>query len=256
MNTPRTDGRVALVTGGSRGIGRAIALALLDSGVHVMIAGRDGNALRETASALAGRPGGGESRVEWVAGDVRVQAEALAMVGAAVDRFGGLDILVNNAAVGIMVEAAEMTGAQWRETIETNLNGVFYCTHAAIPRLRERGGGWILNISSLASAHPFAGGAAYSATKAGLNAFGEALMLELRYDHIRVSTVCPGSVRTGFGGFASGAEADWKLAPEDVARVVVDLIAHPGRSMPSRVDIRPSRPPRPSRSTPSTPPSR
>ena len=117
------------------------------------------------------------------------------MVDAAVGRFGGLDILINNAAIAIMVDAAAMTGEQWRETIETNLNGVFYCTHAAIPRLRQRGGGWIINISSLASANPFAGGAAYSATKAGLNAFGEALMQELRHDDIRVSTVCPGSVR-------------------------------------------------------------
>ncbi len=165
------------------------------------------------------------------------------MVEAAVERFGGLDILVNNAAVGILVDAATMTGDQWRETIETNLSGVFYCTHAAIPHLRARGGGWIVNISSLASRNPFARGAAYSATKAGLNAFGEALMQELRYDGIRVSTVCPGSVRTGFAGSDAGAAADWKLAPEDVAQIVVDLIAHPGRSLPSHVDIRPSMPP-------------
>jgi NAD(P)-dependent dehydrogenase (short-subunit alcohol dehydrogenase family) len=166
------------------------------------------------------------------------------MVEAAVRRFGALDILVNNAAVGILVDTDVMTGDQWRETIETNLSGVFYCTRAAIPHLRARGGGWIINISSLASRNPFAGGAAYSATKAGLNAFGEALMQELRYDGIRVSTVCPGSVRTGFAGSNEGAAAEWKLAPEDVARVVADLVAHPGRSLPSRVDIRPSMPPR------------
>jgi NAD(P)-dependent dehydrogenase (short-subunit alcohol dehydrogenase family) len=235
---------VALVTGGSKGIGRAIAAALLESGVHVLITGRDAAALASAADALGqhGSPSG--ARVEWCAGDVRREEDARAMVEAAVERFGGLDILINNAASGILVETAVMTGEQWRETIETNLGGVFYCTHAAIPHLRARGGGWIVNISSLASRNPFAGGAAYSATKAGLNAFGEALMQELRYDGIRVTTVCPGSVRTGFAGSDAGAAADWKLAPEDVAQVVVDLIAHPGRSLPSHVDIRPSQPPR------------
>ena len=236
--------RVALVTGGSRGIGRAIASALLESGTRVLITGRDPQALRTAASDLAVSAHRGGTSVEWVAGDVRREEDGRAMVETAVTRFGGLDILINNAAVGIIVETAAMTAEQWRDTIETNLNGVFYCTHAAIPHLRQRGGGWIINISSLASSHPFAGGAAYSATKAGLNAFGEALMQELRYDDIRVSTVCPGSVRTGFGGADAGSGADWKLAPEDVARVVMDLLAHAGRSLPSRVDIRPSRPPK------------
>lgn len=236
--------KAALVTGGSKGIGRAIAAALLESGAHVLITGRDAAALASAADALAPRGRQSGSRIEWFAGDIRREEAARAMVEAAVERFGGLDILINNAAVGILVDAATMTGDQWRETIETNLSGVFYCTHAAIPHLRARGGGWIINISSLASRNPFARGAAYSATKAGLNAFGEALMQELRYDGIRVSTVCPGSVRTGFAGSDAGAAADWKLAPEDVAQVVVDLIAHPGRSLPSHVDIRPSMPPR------------
>ena len=235
---------VALVTGGSKGIGRAIAAALLDSGAHVLITGRDAASLLAAADGLAPHGQRSGSRIEWFAGDIRREKEAQAMVDAAVERLGGLDILVNNAAIGILVETAAMTGDQWRETIETNLSGVFYCTHAAIPHLRARGGGWIINISSLASRNPFARGAAYSATKAGLNAFGEALMQELRYDGIRVSTICPGSVRTGFAGSDAGEASDWKLAPEDVARVVVDLIAHPGRSLPSLVEIRPSAPPR------------
>jgi NAD(P)-dependent dehydrogenase (short-subunit alcohol dehydrogenase family) len=236
--------RIALVTGGSKGIGKAVAASLLESGVHVVITGRDPNALRSAASDLALPAHHGGARIEWVAGDVRHEQGARAMVDAAVSRLGGLDILVNNAAVGILVDVASMTGEQWRETVETNLNGVFYCTHAAVPLMRQRGGGWIVNISSLASANPFAGGAAYSATKAGLNAFGDALMQELRYDNIRVTTVCPGSVKTGFAGADPGAAAEWKLAPEDVARVVLDLVAHPDRSLPSRVDIRPSKPPR------------
>jgi NAD(P)-dependent dehydrogenase (short-subunit alcohol dehydrogenase family) len=235
---------VSLVTGSSKGIGRAIAAALIETGAHVMITGRDEASLRSAVEDLGPSALRAGVRVEWCAGNVGREAEARAMIDATIERFGGLDILINNAAVGIIVETAAMTGDQWRETIDTNLSGVFYCTHAAIPHLRQRGGGWIINISSLASQNPFAGGAAYSATKAGLNAFGEALMQELRYDGIRVSTVCPGSVRTGFGGFDAGAAADWKLAPEDVAQVIVDLIAHPGRSLPSRVDIRPSKPPR------------
>ena len=245
QNGSRTpERRAALVTGGSKGIGRAIAAALLDSGANVMIAGRDAASLAAAADALGTHGRGSGPRIEWFAGDVRREEEARAMVDAAAARFGGLDILVNNAAVGILVDTAAMTGEEWRETIETNLNGVFYCTHAAIPHLRARCGGWVINISSLASRNPFARGAAYSATKAGLNAFGEALMPELRYDGIRVSTICPGSVRTGFAGSDAGAAADWKLAPEDVAQVVVDLVAHPGRSLPSLVDIRPSMPPR------------
>jgi NAD(P)-dependent dehydrogenase (short-subunit alcohol dehydrogenase family) len=235
---------VALVTGGSKGIGRAIAAALLDSGAHVLVTGRNAADLALAVDALAPHGQHSGARVASFAGDVRREGDARAMVEVAVERFGGLDILVNNAAVGILAEAAAMTGEQWRETVETNLNGAFYCTHAAIPHLRARGGGWIVNISSLASRNPFASGAAYSATKAGLNAFSEALMQELRYDGIRVTTVCPGSVRTGFAGSDSGVAADWKLAPEDVARVVVDLIAHPGRSLPSLVEIRPSAPPR------------
>jgi short-subunit dehydrogenase len=111
-----------------------------------------------------------------------------------------------------------------------------------LPHLKRRGAGWIINISSLAGANPFVGGAAYCASKAGLNAFSEALMQEVRYDNIRVSYVIPGSVSTGFGDRGRGGEADWKLTPDDVARVIVDLLAHDPRSLPSRVELRPSRP--------------
>ncbi len=134
--------------------------------------------------------------------------------------------------------------AQWHDVMDTNLNGVFFCCHAAIPAMRARGGGWIINVSSLAGKNAFTSGAAYCASKAGLNAFSEALMQEVRYDNIRVSYVMPGSVATGFarGTSPSGPAEDWKLAPADVALVVMDLIAHPARSLPSRVEIRPSRP--------------
>jgi len=198
------------------------------------------------------------ARVHAVRADVGKPAEAARTIEAAVERFGGLDVLVNNAGVGLFANVADMDVTDWQDVIDTNLSGVFYCCHAAIPRLRQRGGGWIINISSLAGKNSFVAGAAYCASKAGLNAFSESLMQEVRYDNIRVSYVMPGSVATSFGGHGAvaagpGAEApgakaaarpgeDWKIAPEDIAQVVMDLIAQPARTLASRVEIRPSKP--------------
>ena len=151
-------------------------------------------------------------------------------------------MLVNNAGIGIFKNAADMSSAEWQSIIDTNLSGVFYYCHAAIPHLRRRGGGWIVNISSLAGTNPFTGGAAYCASKAGLNAFSEALMQEVRYDNIRVTYVMPGSVATGFSGRGEPGKADWKIQPEDIAQMVLDLLAMPPRSLPSRVEMRPSKP--------------
>ena len=228
---------VALVTGGSKGIGLAIARALLDRGMQVAISGRQEADLRRAAGQL-----GAGANLVTVSADVRDEAGARASVEETVRAFGGLDVLVNNAGIGKFANVADMTPQMFRDVIETNLYGVFYCTHAALPHLRRRGGGYIVNISSLAGKNAFTGGAAYCASKAGLNAFSEALMQEVRYDNIRVSYVMPGSVSTGFGDRGSSGEADWKLAPEDVARVVVDLISHEARSLASRVELRPSQP--------------
>jgi NAD(P)-dependent dehydrogenase (short-subunit alcohol dehydrogenase family) len=156
--------------------------------------------------------------------------------------FGGLDVLVNNAGVGMFGNVADFSVEDWDRLVATNLSGVFYCTRAAIPHLRRRGGGWMINISSLAGVNPFPGGAAYCASKAALDAFTMALMQEVRHDGIRVAAVAPGSVATGFSGRRDDDGADWKLSPADVAQVVTDLIAHPSRSLPSRVELRPSRP--------------
>ena len=229
--------KVAVVTGASKGIGWAIARALLDGGCRVAIAARNANELDRAARALnAG------AAVHAVAADVRNPADAARLMDEAATRFGGLDILVNNAGVGRFANVADMSVDEWRQVIDTNLSAVFYCCHAAIPHLRRRGAGWIVNISSLAGKNAFAGGAAYCASKSGLNAFSEALMQEVRDDNIRVSYIMPGSVSTGFGDRGVGGEADWKLSPHDVARTVVDLIAHDPRSLPSRVELRPSRP--------------
>ena len=160
----------------------------------------------------------------------------------AVAKFGSLDVLVNNAGVGVGAPIADLPNDEWNRIIGTNLTGVFHCCKAAIPHLRARGGGWIVNLSSLASKNPFVGGAAYCASKAAVNAFSEALMQELRHDNIRVTYVLPGSVATGFSGREAGSGAEWKLLPEDVAQAIVDILNHPARSLPSRIEIRPSRP--------------
>jgi NAD(P)-dependent dehydrogenase (short-subunit alcohol dehydrogenase family) len=227
--------RVSLVTGGTRGIGFAVAEALLKQGDSVAITGTSLDGVQRAAAAL------GEG-VLALNCDVRQAASVEAAFRAVESRFGGLDVLINNAGVGVGAPIADLSQDEWDRIIGTNLTGVFQCCKAAIPRFRQRGGGWIINISSLASKNPFAGGAAYCASKAGLNAFSEALMQEVRYDNIRVSYVLPGSVATGFSGRAQSAGADWKLQPEDVATVILDLLAHPARSLPSRVEIRPSRP--------------
>jgi len=242
----KLSGRVALVTGGSKGIGLAIAGALLAEGASVVITARDRARLHDATEQLSNRHRAG--RVHAAVADVGQPDGAAAAVSAAVQTFGGLDILVNNAGVGLFATVADMEIDAWRQVMDTNLGGVFFCCRAAIPVLRSRGGGWVINISSLAGANPFTTGAAYCASKAGLNAFSEALMQEVRHDNIRVSYVMPGSVATGFGrgreGGAGEARSDWKLAPEDVADVVMSLIAHPARSLPSRVEIRPSKPPK------------
>ena len=239
-------GRVALVTGGSRGIGLAIAAALLDAGARVSITGRTAVTLEEARKQLGRGEAQRAERVHTSVADVRDADDAARAVEAAVEHFGGLDVLVNNAGVGIFQSVADTSISSWHDVIETNLSGTFFCCHAAIPHLRNRDGSWIINISSLAGKNPFPSGAAYCASKAAVNAFSEALMQEVRHDNIRVSYILPGSVSTGFGRGQSpgGPPADWKLAPEDVAEVVVDLIRHPPRSLPSRVELRPSRPPK------------
>jgi NAD(P)-dependent dehydrogenase (short-subunit alcohol dehydrogenase family) len=150
--------------------------------------------------------------------------------------------LINNAGIGVFLSVADLTPEQWRQVIDTNLTGVFNCCHAAIPFMKRKGGGYIINISSLAGKNPFKGGAAYNASKFGLNGFSEAIMQDLRYDNIRVSYVMPGSVNTQFGGSLHEADSAWKLAPEDVAQVVIDLLRHDPRCLPSCVEMRPSKP--------------
>jgi 3-oxoacyl-[acyl-carrier protein] reductase len=237
------SGKSAIVTGGSRGIGNAVGLALAAEGVNVLLCGRHLDQLSASVGrqTVTGAPGPAGT-IEVCAADVRDPDQVEALVARVVERFGGLDIVVNNAGVGRFCQLAEMSVEDWREVIGTNLDGVFFTCRSAIPELRKRGGGWVINVSSLAGSHPFAGGAAYCASKAGLDALTEVLMQEVRHDDIRVSCVAPGSVDTRFAGQAGDGGAPWKLDPYDVARVVIDLLRHESRSLPSRVEIRPSRP--------------
>ena len=239
-NSGFLTGRAAVVTGGSRGIGLATAMALRGEGAHVLVCGRSGPAVDGARSQIERSPGPG--RVAAVAADVRRHDDAQRLVATALEELGGLDILVNNAGVGRFAPLGELSVDDWVETIETNLSGVFYCCRAAIPVMKGNGGGWIVNISSLAGKHPFAGGSAYCTSKAGLNALTESLMQDVRRDGIRVSCVLPGSVNTEFGGSRPSPDMDWKLAASDVARTIVDLLRHPARSLPSRVELRPSTP--------------
>ena len=232
--------RVAIVTGGSRGIGLATAMALREAVADVLVCGRSRAALERAGANLVHAPGAGRVARRWSPMSVAMTKRS-AWWTAAVDELGTVDVLVNNAGIGRFGPASELAVDAWIETIETNLSGVFYCCRAAIPVMR-RGRGWIVNVSSLAGKHPFAGGGAYCASKAGLNALTESLMQELRGDGIRVSCVLPGSVNTEFGGDQPAAHAHWKLDASDVARTVVDLLRHSARSLPSRVELRPSVP--------------
>lgn len=155
-------------------------------------------------------------------------------------RFGGVDFLINNAGIGVFKSVADLTPEEWRRTIDLNLSGVYYCSHEVLHRMRNRGGGYIINVSSLAGKNPFAGGAAYNASKFAVNGFSEAMMLDHRYDNVRVSYIMPGSVDTGFSAQAGGAP--WKIQPDDIAEVVMMLLRMPARTLVSRVEIRPSQP--------------
>jgi NAD(P)-dependent dehydrogenase (short-subunit alcohol dehydrogenase family) len=230
------DGKVALVTGGNRGIGRAISEALAAEGARVALCARSakdaGRAAQEIGRGAVG-----------LACDVQDSAQVRGLFAEVEQSFGGVDVLVNNAGVGLFGPVADMPPEDWRKVIGTNLDGVFYCCHEAIPRMKKRGGGYIVNIASLAGKQASPNLAAYNASKFGLIGFSEALFQEIRYDGIRVSYVMPGSVATEFGR-GSTAKSGWALTGEDVAEVVVDLLRMPARALASRVELRPSQPPR------------
>ncbi len=240
--TSELKDKVAVVTGGSRGIGFSIAQALLGEGAKVFICGRDANAVQAALEKLRGTA---PANVDGSTADVRNYEDCRKLVKVAAERFGGLDILVNNAGVGSFKPVDQLSVEEWDTTIQTNLSGVFYCCREAIPLMRKRGGGYIFNISSLAGINPMPGGSAYNASKFGLNGFSEAMMQDVRYDGIRVSYIMPGSVDTDFGLIPGGKPgSDWKLTGKDIAKAVIDLYKFPRTALASRIEMRPSQPPR------------
>ena len=214
-----------------------MAEALLGAGASVAICGRTDETVKTAVSQLTNKAKG---KVLGKVADVRSNTEVRDLFTWIDHELDGLDVLVNNAGVGVFKSTADLSIEDWQRTLDTNLSGVFYCCREALPRLKRRGGGYIINISSLAGRNAFAGGAAYNASKFGLNGFSEAMMLDHRYDKVRVSYVMPGSVDTKFGSAA--ARADWKISPEDIGEIVLMLLRMPERTLVSRVEVRPSRP--------------
>ena len=233
--------KVAIVTGASRGIGFECAKILAEESAKVVMTARGEEDLEKSAETI--RSIGG--RVATVVGDVGVRADCERAIEAAKTEFGGLDILINNAGVGHFEAVERMADSDFDLVMRTNLYGVFYLSRAAVPLMEARGGGYIINVSSLAGQNTFAGGSAYCASKHALNGFSECMMLEVRHRNIGVSYVCPGSVETSFGHSKPDADNSWRQSARDVARVIRDLLIGTGpRTLVSKVEMRPMKPPK------------
>jgi NAD(P)-dependent dehydrogenase (short-subunit alcohol dehydrogenase family) len=233
-------GKTALITGGSKGIGYGIAESLLKEGMNVAITSRH----QETADAAARRLSAvGPGKTLAIAADVRdfdAQKDAVAKTLAA---FGSLDVLIANAGLGHFAPITTLTPEQWHETIDTNLTGVFYSLKAAVDALIQSKG-YFISIASLAGTNFFAAGAAYNASKFGLVGFTQAVMLDLRDAGVKCSTIMPGSVATHFNNHEPNPADAWKIQPEDLGQMVVDLLKMNPRTLPSKIEVRPSRPPK------------
>ncbi len=231
-------GSVALVTGASRGIGLAVAESLLAEGFAVALNGRDEARLSAVVPGLEERYPGRTLAVPFDVSDLRAQQDAVARV---LDRFGRLDLVVANAGVGAFGPVDELDEVTWRRVIDTNLTGVFFTVKASAPALKQTGG-MIVTVASLAGVNFFAGGAAYNASKFGLVGFSQAAMLDLREQGVRVTTILPGSVATSFNDRTVSEADSWKIQPEDIAETVLYLYRMPARTLPSKVEIRPTKP--------------
>lgn len=232
--------KVALITGGTKGIGRGVAEALLELGMNVAITSRTLTAAEKAAEELNKK---GKGKALGVKADVRSMESQVQAVDAVIKEFGQLDVLVANAGLGHFASIDELTVDQWQETIETNLTGVFYSVKASLNELKKAKG-YIFTISSLAGTNFFANGSAYNASKFGLTGFTQAIMLDLRQDDVKVSTIMPGSVATHFNGNEPSDEDAWKIQSEDIGELVVDLLKMNPRTLPSKIEVRPSKPPK------------
>lgn len=230
--------KVALITGGTKGIGRGIAEALLHQGMKVAITGRDEKSTKEAATELTEN----DNYILGVAADVRDYDSQQAAVKATLDKFGKIDVLIANAGLGHFENITDMTPQQWNETIDTNLTGVFYSVKASLEAIKASKG-YMITISSLAGTNFFEKGTAYNASKFGLTGFSQALMMDVRKDDVKVTTIMPGSVSSHFGGRTPDEGTDWRIQPEDLGQLTVDLLKMHPRTLPSKVEVRPAKPP-------------
>ena len=232
--------KVALITGGTKGIGRGVAEALLELGMNVAITSRTLTAAEKAAKELNKS---GKGKALGVKADVRSMESQVQAVDTVIAEFGQLDVLIANAGLGHFASIEDMTIDEWQETIDTNLTGVFYSVKASLSALKQSKG-YIFTISSLAGTNFFANGSAYNASKFGLTGFTQAIMLDLRQDDVKVSTIMPGSVATHFNGNEPSKNDDWKIQSEDIGELVVDLLKMNPRTLPSKIEVRPAKPPK------------
>ena len=228
--------KTALITGGTKGIGYGIAVSMLNEGMNVAITSRNQNAADQAAAELNKI---GKGRAIGLAADVRSMESQNATVARTIKEFGGLDILIANAGVGHFATIEDLTAEQWNSTIDTNLTGVFYSVKAATEAIKKSKG-YIITIASLAGTNFFAKGAAYNASKFGLVGFSQAIMLDLRQYGVKVTTIMPGSVSTHFNGNEPDEADAWKIQPEDLGQMTVDLLKMNPRTLPSKVEVRPA----------------
>ncbi len=234
------NNKVALITGGSKGIGYGIAYALMQQGVNVAITSRSVASAEKAAEQLNAEVS--SAKAIGLEADVRELESQQQAVKTTVYTFGQLDIVIANAGLGHFGSIEDLTTTQWNEVIDTNLTGVFNSIKASVDALKESKG-YYITISSLAGTNFFAGGSAYNASKFGVTGFTQAVMLDLRKYGIKVSTIMPGSVSTYFNGNEPSDEGAWKIQIEDIGELVVDLLKMHPRTLPSKIEVRPTTPP-------------
>ena len=228
-------GKRVLITGGSKGIGLGIAKSLLDSGMRVAITSRSLGAAKEAAASLSND----SSKILAIESEVSSLAAEMKAIKTVTDYFGQLDVVIANAGIGHFAPIDSITEEQWKETIDTNLTGVFNSVKASVESLKQSKG-YIITIASLAGANFFENGAAYNASKFGLVGFSQAIMLDLRKYGIKVSTIMPGSVSSYFNNHVPDEADAWKIQPEDIGQMVVDLLQMNPRTLPSKIEVRPA----------------
>ncbi len=234
------ENKIALITGGSKGIGYGIAAALLEQGMKVAITSRSKAKAEEAASALKEA---GKGEVIGLEADVRDFESQKQVVDTIRTQWGEIDVLIANAGLGHFASIQDLTLEQWHETIDTNLTGVFYSIKASLQSLIDTKG-YIITISSLAGENFFANGSAYNASKFGLTGFTQAAMLDLRHEGVKVTTIMPGSVATYFNNHQPNDQDGWKIQIEDMGQIVVDLLRLDPRTLPSKIEVRPTQPPK------------